>query len=108
MACPPAIAVVPAAVAAAEAAALPAATGEVGGGERLPDAGKWPPTEPPSAGLAPAALRVGLAPALLRAAAKSGALAPEFAELAGAAEFCCAGSGAIRVCDTEGVAFISL
>jgi hypothetical protein len=94
------------AAAAEAAAALAAAVDAVGGGERLPGAGKWPPTGPVSAGRCPAALRVGLGPALLRAAAKSWALAPDFTELAAAAEPCCAGSDASGVCDTEGVAFI--
>ena len=74
----------------------------------MPGAGKGPPTEPASAGLCPAALRIGFAPALPRAAAKSWPLAPDFKELAGDAELCCAGSDAIGICDTGGVAFISL
>ena len=90
------------------AAALPAATGGVGGGERLPADGNWLPTAPASAGLAPPDLRAGLAPALLSAAAKSWPLPPEFKELAGPPALCCAGSDAIGVCETGGVAFISL
>jgi hypothetical protein len=72
----------------------------------MPGAGNCPPTEPASAGLCAAALRVGLGPALLSAAAKSWPSAPDFLELAGAAALCCAESDAIRLCDTGGVAFI--
>lgn len=93
---------------AAAAAALPTATGGVGGGERLPADGNRLPTAPAPAGLPPAALRAGLAPALLSAAAKSWPLPPEFRELACPPALCCAGSDAIGVCETGGVAFISL
>jgi len=97
-----------AAAAPAAAAALPVVKGGVGGGERLPAAGKCPPTVPASAALAPAALRTGLGPALLSAAAKSWPLPPEFTELAAPAALGCAGSDAMGVCDTGSVAFISL